>query len=163
PGLSERQGILTRLHLLSLFVGEANTTAAAKIFTILISLKAGIVNAVRCEFLVAILGVTGYTDRADHFAVLVADLHTATLGKNLFAARRDQVFHENRLLLCANTHELGGAAERERRIGFAVCHLEPDHGGTVLLLERLHLAAWFDHNHRKRTAVELLAALENGG
>jgi hypothetical protein len=46
---------------------------------------------VRGELLVAVLGVAGDADRADHLAVGVADQHAAALGEDLLAARPDQV------------------------------------------------------------------------
>src|SRR5262249_39632674 len=92
----------------------------------------------------------------------IANLQTAALGKNLFVGRGDEIAHEDRLLLGAHLHELGGAPHGERGISLAVSHLEPDHGAAVLLLERLHLASGLDHDHRERPAIEVGAACEDG-
>src|SRR5262249_16665711 len=92
----------------------------------------------------------------------VANLQTTAFGKNLLAGRALEITHEDRLFLGAHLDELGRAAHGERGIGFAVGHLEPDHGAAVLLLERLHLAAGLGHEHGQRPATELRAALENG-
>jgi len=114
------------------------------------------------ELLVALLRVAGNANGADDLARAVANLQTATLGKKLLAARGDEIAHEGRLLLGAKLHELGGAAHGERGIGFAVGHLEANHGAAVLLLERLHLASGLDDDDRKRPAIELGAAREDG-
>ena len=59
-------------------------------------------------------------------------------------------------------HELGGAAHGERGIGLAVGHLEPDHRGAVLLLERLDDATRLNHHGADRPAAQLGAALDDG-
>src|SRR5215831_7066176 len=110
----------------------------------------------------AVLGVAGHADGADDLARAIANLQAAALGKKLLAARGDEIAHEDRLLLGAKLHELGGAAHGERGIGFAVGHLEANHGAAVLLLERLHLASGLDDDDRKRPAFELGAAREDG-
>src|SRR5579863_10393293 len=119
-------------------------------------------NAMDRQFLVAVLGIPGHSDGADDFAAVIADQHAATLGKNLLAARGDQVAHEDRPLLRPLAHELGAAAKRQGRIGFSVRHFETEHRGAVFLLERLHLAAGLDHDHAQRPAVERGAALDGG-
>src|SRR5476651_2226504 len=103
-------------------------------------------DAVHGEFLVAILGIACDADRADDFAVFVANLHAAALGENLLAARAVEIFHEDRLFLRAYLYELRRAAKRESGVALAERHLEPDHRGTIFLLERLHLAAGLDHD-----------------
>src|SRR5882724_5743150 len=162
PGRLPRQAgaLRCRSHL---FVGQSDTRIAAELLAVVVGLEAGCMDAVGGELLVAILGIAGNPDRADHLAGLVADLQAAAFGKDLVAAGADQVAHENRLLLGADLHELGGAAHGERRIGFAIGHLEPDHGGAILLLKRLQNAARLDHEHRERPAIDLGAPLENGG
>src|SRR5215469_1251114 len=128
---------------------------------VIIRLEPGRADAVGGELLVAVLGIAGDPDRADHLAVGIADQKPAAFGKDLVAARRDQVVHEDRLLLRTHAYELRGAPERQRRIGFAERHLEADHRGAVLLLERLRLAAGLDHDDGERTAAELGAARED--
>src|SRR6185436_16280672 len=113
--------------------------------------------------LVAVLGIAGDTDRADYNAAFIADLHSAAFRKQLAAARADQVVDEGRLLLGANANEPGGAPERQRGISLPERHLEADHRGAVLLLERLHLAARLDHDHAQRSAIKFRPALEDGG
>src|SRR5260221_13901204 len=143
-------------------VGQPDPATAADGGAILVGLEADRADAVGGELLVALLGIAGDPDRADDFARGVANLQTAALGKNLFVGRSDEIAHEDRLLLGAHLHELGGAAHGERGIGLPVGHLEPDHGAAVLLLERLHLAPGLDHDHRERPAIELGAAGEDG-
>src|SRR2546428_1357420 len=143
-------------------VGQPDAAAAAHGRAVLVGLEADRADAVGGELLVAVLGVAGHSDRADDLARGIANLQTAALGKNLFVCRSDEIAHEDRLLLGAHLHELGGAPHGERGIGFAVGHLEPDHGAAVLLLERLHLASGLDHDHRELPAIELGAAREDG-
>src|SRR5262249_3289777 len=143
-------------------VGQPDPVAAAHGGAILVGLEADRMDAVGGELLIALLGIAGDADRAEDFAGGFANLQTAALGKNLFVGRGDEIAHEDRLLLGAHLHELGGAAHGERGIGFAVGHLEPDHGAAVFLLERLHLAPGLDHDHRERPAIELGATGEDG-
>src|SRR6516165_4435876 len=143
-------------------VGQPDPATAAHGRAVLVGLEADRADAVGGELLVAVLGVAGDADRADDLPRGVANLQTAALGENLFVGRGDEIAHEDRLLLGAHLHELGGAPHGERGIGLAVGHLEPDHGAAVLLLERLHLASWLDHDHRERSAVEFGAAREDG-
>src|ERR1700742_3901661 len=96
------------------------------------------------KFLIAILGIAGNPDRADHFALRVADQHAAAFGENLFAACRDQIAHEDRPLLGALVYQLRTAPERQSRVGFTEGHFEADHGRSVFLLERLYLATGLD-------------------
>src|SRR5262245_28792261 len=144
------------------FVGQPDAGAAAELGAVLVGLESDRADAVGGELLVAVLGVAGHADRADDLTGGVADLQPAALGKDLVAGRAQEIAHEDRLLLGAHLHQLGGAAHGERGIDLAVSHLEPDHGAAVLLLERLHLAAGLDHDHGQRPAIELGAALENG-
>src|SRR5712691_5874106 len=60
-----------------LFVGQSDTRIAAELFAVVIGLEAGRMDAVGSELLVAILGVTGDSDRPDHLASLVTDLQAA--------------------------------------------------------------------------------------
>src|SRR4051812_19102890 len=143
-------------------VGQTDPAPAAEILAVLVGLEPERAHAVNGELLVALLGIAGHSDRADDLAVGVANLHAAAFGENLVPGRAQQVAHEDRLLLGAHFHQLGGAAHGERGIGLTVGHLEPDHGAAVLLLERLYLAAGLDHDHGERPAVELAAALEDG-
>src|SRR5262249_58514006 len=64
---------------------------------VVVGLQPGRVYAVRGEFLVAVLGVAGDADRADHLAVRVADQQAAALADDLLVARADHVVHEDRL------------------------------------------------------------------
>src|SRR5262249_51912651 len=139
-------------------VGQPDAATAADSGAILVGLEADRMDAVGGELLVALLGIAGDADRADDFAGGVANLQTAALGKNLFVGRGDEIAHEDRLLLGAHLHELGGAAHGKRGIGLTVGHLEADHGAAILLLECLHLAPGLDHDHRERPAIELGAA-----
>src|ERR1700685_2845926 len=119
-------------------------------------------DAVGGGFLVALPGIAGDADRADDFALGIADQQAARLGKQLLVARRDQIAHEDRPLFGALMHQARAAPKRERRIGFAECHLETDHRRAILLLEGFHLAARLDHDHADRTAVELDTARDSG-
>src|SRR5258708_9998937 len=119
-------------------------------------------DAVGGELLVALPGIAGDADRADDFAVRVADQQAAGFGKQLLVARRDQITHEDRPLLGALMHQARAAPERERRIGFAESHLETDHRGAVFLLEGFHLAARLDHDDAERPAIEFYAARDSG-
>src|SRR5262249_53736741 len=143
-------------------VGEPDSAAPAQGGAVLVGLEPDRPDAVSGELLVALLGVAGHPDGADDLARAVANLQAAALGKKLLAARGDEIAHEGRLLLGALLHQLRGAAHGERGIGFAVGHLEPDHGAAVLLLERLHLASGLHNDDRKRPAIELGAAREDG-
>ena len=78
---------------------------------ILVGLQSRGMDAVDRQLLVAILGIAGDADRADDFAVIVADQHAAAFGKNLLAARRNQIAHEDRPLLGALVHQLGAAPQ----------------------------------------------------
>src|SRR5215472_10826269 len=98
------------------------------------------------ELFVAVLGITGHPDRANDFAARIADQHAAAFGKDLIAARGNEVAHEDRPLLRALANQFRAAAERQCGISFAVSHFEPDHRGAIFLLERFHLAAGFDHD-----------------
>src|SRR5262249_53963774 len=113
------------------------------------------------ELLVALLRIAGDADRADDLARAIANLQPAALGKNLLAACRDEIAHEDRLLLGAYFHELGRAAHGERGVGLAVGHLESDHRAAVLLLECLHLASGLDGEECRGPATELGAARQD--
>src|SRR5215510_1127643 len=97
-----------------LLVGQPDTRIATEALAVVIGLEAGGMDAMGGEFLVAILGVAGDPDRADDIALLVANLQAPALGKDLIAAGADQVAHEDRFLLGAHFHELGGAPHRQR-------------------------------------------------
>src|SRR5689334_24265349 len=100
-------------------------------------------DAVHGKLLVSVFGVFGVAgdaDRANDFAAGIANEHAATFRKNLLAACGNEVAHEDRPLLGAFANELRTTAERKRGVGFAEGHLEPDHRGAILLLERFHLA-----------------------
>src|SRR3954469_22971107 len=90
-----------------LFVGQSDTRITAELLAVVVGLEAGRMDAMGGEFLVAVLGVAGDPDRADHIAGLVADLQAAAFGKDLVATGADQIAHEDRLLLSAHLHELG--------------------------------------------------------
>ena len=81
----------------------------------------------KSELLVAILGIARDPDGAYDLAVEAADLQAAALGKNLLVGRAHEMAHEDRPFFGTDAYQLGGAAERERRIGFAERHLEADH------------------------------------
>src|SRR6185503_2128133 len=66
-----------------------------------------------------------------------------------------------RLLLVANSHELGAPAERQRRISLSEGHLEPEHRGAIFLLECLHDGARLDDDDADRPAIEFDAALDD--
>src|SRR5258708_39301202 len=92
---------------LPLLVGQPDPRVASQVLAVLVGLEAGRADAVRGQLLVAVLGVAGDADRADHLAVVVADLQPAAFGKDLVAGRAVEVAHEDRLLLGAHLHELG--------------------------------------------------------
>src|SRR5260370_29135063 len=92
-----------------------------------IGLQSRRVNAVDRKLLVAVFGVAGHADCAYDVAFGIADEHAAALRKNLIAARGDKVTHENWPLSRSFADQFRTAAERERRISFAVGHFKPDH------------------------------------
>src|SRR5580704_11809578 len=143
-------------------VAFEQSDAAAHRSAIFVCLEAGGMDAEDAKLLVAVFGIPGHSDRAQDFAVVIADQPAAAFRENLLAARSDQVAHEDRALLGALVHQLRAAAERQSRIGFAVGHLEADHRGAVFLLERLHLAARLDHDHADGPQLERRAALDDG-
>src|SRR5262249_56770450 len=135
------------------FIGQPDAGAAAELRAVLVGLEPDGADAVGGELLVALLRIAGDADRADDLARAIANLHPAALGKNLLAACRDEIAHEDRLLLGAYFHELGRAAHGERGVGLAVGHLESDHRAAVLLLECLHLASGLDDDDCERPAI----------
>jgi hypothetical protein len=64
-----------------------------------VGFQTGGADAVSRKLLIAIFGIACYSDRANHFAAVVADQHAATFRKNLLAARGHEVAHEDRPLL----------------------------------------------------------------
>src|SRR5262249_51291213 len=119
------------------------------------------VDAMDGELFVAVLGITGHPDRANDFAARIADQHAGAVGKDLIAARGNEVAHEDRPLLRALANQFRAAAERQCGISFAVSHFEPDHRGAIFLLERFHLAAGFDHDDAQGPAIERGAARDD--
>src|SRR6516165_2188651 len=77
------------------------------------------------QLVVTVLGIAGHSDRANDFAVRIADQHAAAFGKDLLAARGNEIAHEDRSLLRALADEFRAAPERQCGIGFAVSHFEP--------------------------------------
>src|SRR5271165_6952999 len=144
------------------FVGQPNSAAASAVGKVLVGLETDSANAMGGKLLVALLGIAGDPDGTDDFTLGIANLQPAALRKDLVAACAHEIAHEDRFLLRAHSHEPGGAPHGKRGIGFAVSHLEAEHGAAVLFLERLHLAAGLDHDNGKRAAVERGAALEDG-
>src|SRR3981081_2509943 len=121
-------------------IRQPDPAAAAAVGAILVGLEADGADAMGGELLVAVLGVAGDPDRADHLALRIADLQSAALGEHLLAGRAQEIAHEDRLLLGAHLDQLGGAAHGERGVAFPKGHLEPDHRPDVLLTQRLHTA-----------------------
>src|SRR5262249_56514885 len=107
-----------------LLVRQPDPGVAAEPLAVVVGLQSGRRDAVHGELRITVLGVARHPDRADNLALRVADLQAAALGKDLVAARADEITHEDRLLLGAHLDELRGAPHRQRRIGFAVSHLE---------------------------------------
>src|SRR5262249_11907216 len=143
-------------------VGQPNAAPAAHgRRAVLVGFEPDGADAMGGELLVALLSIAGHADRADDLARPIANLQAAALRKNLLAARRDEIAHEDRLLLGAYFHELGGAPHGERGVGLAVRHLESDHRAAVLLLECLHLAPGLDDDDRERAAIEFGAARQD--
>src|SRR5262245_22388369 len=138
-----------------LLVREPHAAAPAESGEILIGLEPGSSDPVRCKLFVALLGFTSDAHGANHLPVRVTNQLAAAFRKNLFAAHGREIAHKARLLLGTHPDELRRTPERERGIGFAISHLETQHGAAVLLLECLHLAAKLDHDDRKWPALEL--------
>src|SRR5262245_65143778 len=95
-------------------VGQPDAATAAHGRAVLVGLEPDRADAVGGELLVALLGIAGHADRADDLARGIANLQTAALGKDLFVGRGDEIAHEDRLLLGAHLHELGGAPHGEQ-------------------------------------------------
>src|SRR5262249_4980798 len=125
-GSSRSSGILaanaSAISRLLSSVGQPDAAAAAHGRAVLVGLEADRADAVGGELLVALLSVAGDADCADDLARGIANLQTAALGKDLFVGRGDEIAHEDRLLLGAHLHELGGAPHGERGISLAVGH-----------------------------------------
>ena len=136
-------------------------TLPAHAAAVFVGSQTGRVDAMNRQFLVAILGIAGYADRANDFATIVADQHAAAFGKDLLAARGNQITHEDRPFVRPLADEFRAAAERQRRIGFTESHFEADHGSAVLFLERLHFASRLDDDDADRTKIKRRAPLDN--
>src|SRR5256885_17264824 len=76
-----------------LLVGQSDTRIAAKLLAVVIGLEASRMDTVGGELLVAILGVAGDPDCADHLAGLVTNLQAAAFGKDLVAAGAIEIAH----------------------------------------------------------------------
>src|SRR6516162_2746639 len=70
------------------------------------------VDAVDGKLFVAVLGIAGYTEGANDFAARIADQHAPAFGKDLIAARGNEIAHEDRPLLRPLANEFRAAAER---------------------------------------------------
>src|SRR5438552_566369 len=78
-------------------VGEPDAAPAPQRRAVLIGFEPDRADAVGGKLLVALLRIAGDADRADDLARVIANLQPATLGKDLFAARGDEIAHEDRL------------------------------------------------------------------
>src|SRR5258707_8447658 len=88
-------------------VGQPNATPAPQGRTVVVGFEPDRLDAMDGELLVALLRIAGDADRADDLARPVANLQPATLGKNLLAARSDEITHEDGLFLGPHLHKLG--------------------------------------------------------
>src|SRR2546430_15049105 len=117
-----------------LLVRQPDPGGAPQPGAVVVGFEAGRADAVGGELLVAVLGVAGDPDGTDDFARAVADLQSPAFGKDLIAAGAHEIPHEDRPLLGARLHQLGGAAHGQCRVSLSIRHFEPDHGAAVLLL-----------------------------
>src|SRR5258706_2067508 len=88
-------------------VGQPNAAPASQGRTVLVGFEPDRVDAMGGEFLFALLRIAGDADRADDLARPVATLQPSTLGKDLLAARGDEISTEDERLLGPDLNELG--------------------------------------------------------
>src|SRR5262245_4584638 len=82
-------GMPTAFSAPVLGLGPPDRELAALALEVSVGLQAGRTDSMQRQLLIPHLGVAGHTNRADHLAVAVAELHAAAFGEQLVAARLD--------------------------------------------------------------------------
>src|ERR1039458_1520923 len=93
---------------------------ATHVGTIFVCLQANGTDTVNRQFLITIFGVPRYPDRAHDITIVRSDEHAAAFRKYLVVGRAQEVPHEGRLLLVADSDEARRSAERQRGIGLPI-------------------------------------------